>query len=124
MFAPVKTTTANSVADRATVSVSVASVTSPAGEIRRPKLRSSSVEDKDSAHDDRSSVNSADHDDDRSRQDRKDVERDSFIVNGCYVSGSAGYAAVLTVVTEALLDEDAALGEEYAREMAVEVSAV
>jgi hypothetical protein len=54
-------------------------------------------------------------------QDRKDVERDTFIVNGCFVRGSDGYDTVVSVVTDALLEEDASLSQESANEMAVQV---
>ena len=54
-------------------------------------------------------------------QDRKDVERDSLIVNGCFVKGSDGYDTVVAAVTDALLEEDAALGTDTANEMATQV---
>jgi hypothetical protein len=59
--------------------------------------------------------------DDAMKQDIKDVERDAFIVNGCYVKGASGYEAVLATVADALLDEDASLGPETAHDMAIQI---
>lgn len=59
--------------------------------------------------------------DDALKQDVKDVERDSFIVNGCYVKGASGYEVVLTTVADALLDEDASLGPDTAHDMAIQI---
>lgn len=42
-------------------------------------------------------------------QDRKDVERDSFVVNGTRVAGASGYDLVVLAVAEAIHDVDLAI---------------
>jgi hypothetical protein len=55
------------------------------------------------------------------KQDRKDVERDVFDINGRVVKGAEGYDAVLDVLQNALKTEDGALSDDAARQMAIQV---
>jgi hypothetical protein len=60
--------------------------------------------------------------DDLMKQDRKDVSRDVFSVNGTIVRGADGYDAVVAAVQAALQDMDSALDPEDALAMASQVT--